>query len=79
MTREDANEENVLAHKLILAVHSEYFAALFRHNPETLTTISLPQFDSVVMKLLIKSLVLGMDITEFQDVGFYQIYITLNW
>jgi len=68
-----ANEEKVLAHKLILAVHSEYFAALFKHNPETMTTTSLPQFDSGVVKVIIKSLILGTDVTELNDVGLYQI------
>ena len=73
LTIDCANEEKVLAHKLILAVHSEYFAALFRHSPETLQTVSLPEFDSVVIKVIIKSLVLGTDATELNDVGLYEI------
>ena len=63
-----ANEEKVLAHKLVLAIHSEYFSALFRHNPKN-STISLPQFDSMLMKVIIKSLVLDIDEEELNEVG----------
>jgi len=48
--------ETVSMPKLILAIHSEYFAALLRHEPDT-SVISLLQFDSVTVNSVIKSLV----------------------
>ena len=36
--------ESVPAYKLILVIHSEYFAALFRQQSDT-SVIELPQFD----------------------------------
>merc|ERR1712051_1046301 len=58
--------ETVMAPKLILAVHSDYFSALFKHEPET-TTISLPQFNSASVTFVIKSLV-DFDENDFEDV-----------
>ena len=63
--------ETVIAPKLILAVHSDYFSALLKHEPET-TTISLPQFDSASVTFVIKSLV-DFDETDFEDVELGQV------
>ena len=57
--------ETVMAPKLILAVHSDYFSALFKHEPET-TTVSLPQFNSASVTFVIKSLV-DFDENDFED------------
>ena len=62
--------KTVWAHKLILAIHSEYFAALFRHEPET-SEIVLPQFESDLVKLIIKSLI-DFEEKEFEDFGWDQ-------
>ena len=63
--------ETVIAPKLILAVHSDYFSALLKHEPET-TTISLPQFDSASVTFVIKSLV-DFDENDFDDVELGQV------
>ena len=58
--------ETVIAPKLILAVHSDYFSALLKHDSET-ATISLPQFDSPSVAFVIKSLV-DFNENDFDDV-----------
>lgn len=63
--------ETVIASKLILAVHSDYFSALLKHEPDT-TTISLPQFDSASVTFVIKSLV-DFDENDFEDVELGQV------
>ena len=63
--------QTVIAPKLILAVHSDYFSALLKHEPET-TTISLPQFDSASVTFGIKSLV-DVDENDFEDVELGQV------
>ena len=63
--------QTVIAPKLILAVHSDYFSALLKHEPET-TTISLPQFDSALVTFVIKSLV-DFDENDFEDVELGQV------
>ena len=63
--------ETVIAPKLILAMHSDYFSALLKHEPET-TTISLPQFDSASVTFVIKSLV-DFDENAFEDVELGQV------
>jgi hypothetical protein len=63
--------ETVIAPKLILAIHSDYFSALLKHEPET-TTISLPQFDSDSVTFVIKSLV-DFDENDFDDVELGQV------
>ena len=50
-----ADNETVSAPKLILAIHSEYFAALFRHEPGK-TNLTLPQFNSDLVRLVIKQI-----------------------
>ena len=61
-----ADGEVVSAPKLLLAIHSEYFAALFRHEPGK-TTVTLPQFDSGSVKFVIESLIF-FDEKELSDV-----------
>ena len=56
LTIKCADGEIVLAPKLILAIHSEFCAALFKHEPKT-HTLTVPQFDSSLVKLIIKSLI----------------------
>ena len=63
--------ETVIASKLILAVHSDYFSALFKHESET-ATISLPQFDSASVTFVVKSLV-DFDKRDFDDVELGQV------
>ena len=63
--------ETVIASKLILAVHSDYFSALFKHESET-ATISLPQFDSASVTFVVKSLV-DFDKSDFDDVELGQV------
>jgi len=63
--------ETVIAPKLILAVHSDYFSALLKHEPET-TTISLPQFNSASVTFVIKSLV-DFDENDLDDVELGQV------
>ena len=63
--------ETVIAPKLILAVHSDYFSALLKHEPET-TTISLPQFNSASVTFVIKSLV-DFNENDFDDVELGQV------
>ena len=58
--------ETVIAPKLILAVHSDYFSALLKHDSKT-ATISLPQFDSPSVAFVIKSLV-DFNENDFDDV-----------
>ena len=69
--------ETVIAPKLILAVHSDYFSALLKHEPET-TTISLPQFDSDSVTFVIKSLV-DFDENDFDDVELGQVVIVADY
>ena len=63
--------ETVIAPKLILAAHSDYFSALLKHEPKT-TTISLPQFNSASVTFVIKSLV-DFDENDFDDVELGQV------
>ena len=63
--------ETVIAPKLILALHSDYFSTLLKHEPET-TTISLPQFDSASVTFAIKLLV-DFDENDFDDVELGQV------
>ena len=65
------DDEIVLAPKLILAIHSEYFAALFRYEP-TKSTLNLPQFNSDLVKLVIGSLIL-IDEKQLRDVELDQV------
>ena len=44
----------VPANKLLMLLRSEYFAALFRQEPDT-KKVSLPQFDSELVKMIVKS------------------------
>ena len=67
-----------MAHKLLLALRSEYFAALFRHHPDIKTT-SLSQFDSALMKVIVKSLVDLPDENELTSIGLAEVITAANY
>jgi len=71
LTIKCADGETVLAPKLILAIHSKYFAALFKHEPEK-TTVTLPEFDSNLIKFLIKCLI-DFDENDLNDIELDQL------
>jgi len=66
-----ADGEKVSAPKLILAVRSEYFAALFRHEPQKYL-LNLPQFNSDLMRIVIGSLIV-IDEDQLKDAGLDQV------
>ena len=65
------DDKIVLAPKLILAIHSEYFAALFRHEPQK-SLLNLPQFNSDLVRVVIGSLII-IDEDQLMDAGLDQV------
>ena len=63
--------KSIEAHKLLLSIRSDYFAALFRQEPD-LQIINVPNFDSEVMRIVIKSMV-QIDVKDFEQVGFVEL------
>jgi len=67
LTIKCSDGKNVPASKLILAIHSEYFSAYFRQQPDS-SIIELLEFDSKLIKTIVKSF-LDFDEKDLHDVG----------
>ena len=48
--------KSIYGHKVIMAIRSDYFDTLFRYEPNK-TQFEVPQFDSKLMNVIIKSMV----------------------
>ena len=66
-----ADGKKVSAPKLILVVRSEYFAALFRHEPQK-SVLALPEFNSDLVRVVIGSLIV-IDEKQLKDAGLNQV------
>lgn len=62
--------KQVHGHKLLMALRSDYFAALFTYEP-TKSNFQVPQFDSKLLEVIIKSMV-EINLQDIEEVGFVE-------
>ena len=64
----DCEDGQVEAHRLILALRSKYFDALFRLEGNKVRSLSLPQFSHDIMSAIVKSLIVA-DVEAIEQAG----------